>query len=185
MNVFGKEDFEHVLKDKRLMQKIKAYGKKGVYGFVDIIQELHCDPEKPSNNTIIKPLEYGDGVFILGDDHHWEFREFEDVREQLIESISKYFTKYNEIKNSLGVKLNESRERRVIKHVVCMLLAMYGTISDDLYDELEIDEKTIEEQTDKLKDILRKFDKATMLKLHEFTKKNFKKESGEYVRSNN
>jgi hypothetical protein len=182
INVFGKEDFNYLLKDGNLIQKLKIYSKKGVYGLADVINELHCNKEIPENNTIIKPLEYGDGVYIMGEANEWEFREFEDVRDTLIDSLSKYVEKYNNIKKKTGIKLTDRRERSFIKAFAYQLLAIDGEIPDDLFEELEINEDKVKEDNDfKIKNMLRKFDRTTMLKLYEYTCANYKKDNGKYV----
>jgi hypothetical protein len=182
INVFGKEEFDHIMKAD-VLQKLKSYSKKGVYGLTDIINDIHCNDDVPQNNTIIKPLEYGDGVYIMGDDKTWEFREFEDIRNVLIESLSKYVETYNKMKKELGIQLTDRREKNFIKAFAYQLLSMEGDIPDDLFQELQINEDHVVDDTDKLKAVLRKFDKATMLKLHEYTKVNFKKENGKFIRS--
>ena len=50
-------------------------------------------------------------------DNEWEMREFEDVREDMIETIIKYIRMYNETKNKLGITLSEKKERNIIKRV--------------------------------------------------------------------
>jgi hypothetical protein len=84
INIFGKEDLEYLKNDNYLINKLKGFGKDGIYGLSKIIDEIHCNLDKPENNTIIKPEEYGDGVYIMDDDKNWEFREFEDIRDDLI-----------------------------------------------------------------------------------------------------
>jgi hypothetical protein len=183
INVFGNEDLTHFLSDGNMLQKLKAYGKKGVYGLADIIEEIHCNKDIPQNNTIIKPLEYGDAVYIMGEKKQWEFREYEDIRDTIIQSVSNFFKKYNEIKDNLCVKLTDEREKRIIRGLSYTLLAMDGDIPNELFEELDIDDARIIHDDEKIKSMLRKFDKATMLKLHEYTLSNFKKDQGKYVRS--
>jgi hypothetical protein len=183
VNTFGNEDLSYLLEDGKLLQKLKEYGKKGIYGLADIVKEIHCNKEQPQNNTIVKPLDYGDGVYIMGDEKEWEYREFEDIRDTMIETVSNYFGKYNEMKDKLGVKLTDRRERWIIKGLCYSLLGMNGDIPDDLFEELEIDDAKVEEEENKIKTMLRKFDKATMTKLHEYTSSNYKKEQGKYVKS--
>jgi hypothetical protein len=183
VNSFGNEDLSYLLNEKNVLQKLKAYGKKGIYGLADIVKEIHCNDKKPENNTIIKPLDYGDGVYIMGDEKEWEYREFEDIRDTMIDTISKYVRKYNAIKDKLEVKLTDHRERRIIKGLCYSLLAMNGDVPDDMFDELEMDDAKIEEEDNNIKNMLRKFDKATMTKLHEYTSSNYKKEQGKYVKS--
>jgi hypothetical protein len=87
------------------------------------------------------------------------------------------------MKDKLGVKLTDRRERWIIKGLCYSLLGMNGDIPDDLFEELEIDDAKVEEEENKIKNMLRKFDKATMTKLHEYTSSNYKKEQGKYVKS--
>lgn len=127
-------------------------------------------------NTILKPLQYGQDVFIMGDEEQWELREFSDIRETLIESISKYLKIYNNIKNKLEVKLNDKKEQRRIQHLCYYMLSIDGDIPLDLIDELEINNEILENRYEKeKKDSIRKFDKATMNILHNYTIENYKK----------
>jgi hypothetical protein len=181
--VFGNENLTHILEDRNILQKLKAYGKNGVYGLSDIIKDIHCNTNRPENNTIIKPLEYGDGVYIMGAHNEWQFREFEDVRDTIINSISRYIAKYNEQKNTLGVKLTDRKEKQILKRFSYILLSINGEIPDDLTDELEINDENIEENADNMKAVYRKFDKTTKLALYDFTYGNFKKDKkGKYFK---
>ena len=179
--VFGKENLDYLLNDSNILQRLKAYGKKGVYGLVDIVEEVHCNEEQPQNNTIIKPVDYGDGVFIKGEDYKWEYREFEDIRSILIDSINKYVKMYNEVRNKKDVKLNDPREKAFIKKLSHILLSLQGDIPEDLYTELEINDKDIDDSDDRVKTFHRKFDKASMVKLNEYATKHVKKKNGKYV----
>jgi hypothetical protein len=181
INVFGKEDLTYLLQDNDIIQKLKLYGKSGIYGFPKILNDVHFNINKPENNTIIKPDEYGDGVMIKNDDNEWEFREFEDVRDDLIETIVKYFKAYNTVKKKLGIQLVERKERNIIKNFGYELMSLEGTIPKDLFDELQMDEEDIEDSEEEIKNKTRKFDKSTMKTLHNKTNSNFKKSNGDYI----
>jgi hypothetical protein len=104
INAYGKEDLEYLLKDEKFIQKCVSYGKKGIYGIADMLKDVHCNGERPENNNIIKPLENGKGVYIMGDDKEWEYREFEDVRNTLVDNATKCIEKYEELRASMGIK---------------------------------------------------------------------------------
>lgn len=182
INVFGKEDLNYLLNDKDILQKLKSFGKSGIYGLPKIINDVHFNKDKPENNTLIKPDEYGNGVMIMNDDKEWEYREFEDIRDDLISTIIKYFKAYNTVKNNLGVKLIEKKERNIIKNIAYELMSLEGSVPQDLFQELNMNDEDIEEGEDELKNKLRKFDKSTMKNIHQRTSTNFKKENGSYIK---
>ena len=182
INVFGKEDLNYLLNDKDILQKLKSFGKSGIYGLPKIINDVHFNKDKPENNTLIKPDEYGNGVMIMNDDKEWEYREFEDIRDDLISTIIKYFKAYNTVKNNLGVKLIEKKERNIIKNIAYELMSLEGSVPQDLFQELDMNDEDIEESEDELKNKLRKFDKSTMKNIHQRTSTNFKKENGSYIK---
>jgi len=107
VNEFGKEDLSFLT--ETIIQKTKQYGKKGVYGLADIIEEIHCNLSAPQNNNIIKPNDYGDDVYIWGNKNKWEYRTFDDIRDMLMGSLSQYMKKYIETKNELGVELTKRK----------------------------------------------------------------------------
>ena len=182
INVFGNEDLNYLLNDKNIIQKLKSFGKSGIYGLPKILNEIHFNKDKPENNTLIKPEEYGNGVMIMNDDKEWEYREFEDIRENLIHTIVQYFKAYNTVKNNLGVKLIEKKERNIVKNFAYEFMSLEGTIPPDLFQELEMNEEEIEEGEEEMKNIIRKLDKSTMKSIHRRTSLNYKKENGSYVK---
>jgi hypothetical protein len=183
INVFGKEDYEYLRNNGNILQKLSTCGKKGIYGLSDIVKEIHCNKETPENNTIIKPLEYGDGVYIMGDNNEWEYREFEDVRDTMIESVSKFVNVCEEKRNDNDIKMRDMKERLLIKGLGYKLLSIGGDFPDELFDELKMEMDRVDDDDDIIKTHLRKFDKATLVKLHEFTQANFKKNNGKYVKN--
>lgn len=184
INVFGKEDLDYLLSDPNIIHKLKYFGKSGIYGLPKILDDVHFNKNKPENHTLIKPDEYGNGVMILNDANEWEYREFEDIRDNLINTIIKYFRAYNNVKKNLGIKLVEKKERNIIKNIAYELMALDGSIPQDLFEELGMNEDGIEETDEELKIKLRKFDKSTMKNMHYKTTLNFKKENGTYVKKN-
>lgn len=182
INVFGKEDLTYLLEDKNIIQKLKSFGKSGIYGLPKILTDVHFNTHKPENHTIIKPDEYGDGVMIKNDDNEWEFREFEDIRDDLIETIVKYFKAYNTVKNNSGIQLVEKKERNIIKKFGYELLSLDGTLPTDLLSELDIDRYDINDTDEDIKNKTRKFDKSTMKGLHANTSLHYKKDNGMYIK---
>ena len=180
VNVFGNEDLTYLSTDKSILQRLKAFGKSGIYGLSKIIGDVHFNKERPENNTIIKPEEYGNGVMILNEDKEWEFREFEDVRETLITTITKYLRAYTTVKNNLGVKLIEEKERNIIKNIAYEFMAIEGVVPEELFAELEMDGDNVED--DVMDHKIRKFDKSTMKNIHNKTNNEYKREKGNYIK---
>ena len=111
-----------------------------------------------------------------------EYKEFEDIRDNLIDTIIQYFKAYNIVKKKLKVKIIEKKERNIIKNCAYELMALDGSIPRDLFEELEMNEDEVEENEEELKNKMRKFDKSTMKNIHNKTSITFKKENGDYVK---
>lgn len=182
INCFGNEDLTYLLDDMNIIHKLKYFGKNGVYGFPKIISDVHFNENKPENNTIIKPDEFGNGVMIKNEDNEWEFREFEDIRENLIQIIVKYFKAYNIVKKKLGFKLIEPKERRILKNFGHELMLLDGNIPTELFDELEMDDDDIDTNEEEIRKRTRKFDKSTMKTLHSKTSQAFWKNNGKIIK---
>jgi len=181
-NVFGSEDLSYLSKDVSILQKLRLFGKSGIYGLSKIIDDVHFNNDRPENNTLIKPEEYGNGVMIMNDNKEWEFREFEDIRETLIDTVIKYLKAYNTVKNNLGIKLVEEKERNIIKNIAYELMALDGFIPRELFEELEMDEDNVEDNEEEIRNKIRKFDKSTLRNIHNRTVTNYKKENGNYIK---
>ena len=181
-NVFGSEDLCYLSKDTSILYKLRLFGKSGIYGLSKIIDDVHFNKDRPENNTLIKPEKYGNGVMIMNDDKEWEFREFEDIRETLIDTVVKYLKAYNTVKNNLGIKLVEEKERNIIKNIAYELMALDGFIPKELFEELEMDEDNVEDNEEEIRNKIRKFDKSTLRNIHNRTATNYKKENGNYVK---
>ena len=182
VNVFGHEDLSYLSNDRTILEKLRLFGKSGIYGLSKIIDDVHFNKERPENNTLIKPEEFGNGVMILNDDKQWEFREFEDIRETLINTIIKYIKAYNIVKTNLGVRLVEPKERHIVKNLICEFMALDGVIPKDLFAELNMDEDNIEIDEEEIRNKLRKFDKSTLKKIHNKTIVEYKRENGNYIK---
>ena len=182
VNVFGNEDLSYLSNDRSILEKLRMFGKSGIYGLSKIIDDVHFNKERPENNTLIKPEEFGNGVLILNDDKKWEFREFEDIRGTLINTIIKYIKAYNVVKTNLGVRLVEPKERNIIKHLIYEFMALDGLIPRDLFEELNMDEDNIEIDDTEVKSKLRKFDKSTMKNIHNKTIIDYKRDNGDYIK---
>jgi hypothetical protein len=169
-----------LLQDTGIIERLKRYGKDGIYGLPKILDEIHF--KTPENNTIIKPDEYGNTVLIKNEDNEWEIREFEDVRDSMIDNIIKYIKIYNDVKNKLGIKLLEKKERTIIKNIGYELMALDGSIPRDLFAELDMDDDNVEDDDNEIKKKTRKFDKSTMHRIHIRTYNGYKKDGCDYVR---
>jgi len=128
VNVFGQEDLSYLFNDPSIIHKLKVFGKSGIYGLSRIIDDVHFNKDRPENNTLIKPDRFGNGVMVMNDNQEWEFREFEDIRDMLIDTIIKYLKAYNSVKNRSGIKLVENKERNIIKNLAYEFLALDGYV---------------------------------------------------------
>lgn len=161
INSFGNENLNHLIQDKDIIYKTNNFSKKGVYGLVDIIDHIYLNPEHPENNTIIKLNEKGDDVLVMNESNTWEYREYEDVKDQFVEALNNFLRIYNKKKNELNIKLVEQKERNRIKEFIIFLMTIGGIIEDDLAEELNVDDDYIINE----EKINNKFDKATLSKL--------------------
>ena len=182
VNVFGNEDLSYLSNDVSILDKLRMFGKSGIYGLSKIIDDVHFNKERPENNTLIKTEEFGNGVMILNDDREWEFREFEDIREMLLNTIMKYIRAYNIVKTNLGVRLVEQKEKRIIRNIAYEFMALDGVIPRDLFEELEMDEDDVEVDEEEIRSKLRKFDKSTLKKIHNKTISQYRKDNGNYIK---
>ena len=182
INVFGNEDLSYLLKDNGIIHRLRMYGKEGLYGLPKILDDVHFNKDIPENQTIIKPEEYRNTVLIKNCNNEWEFREFEDIRENMIGTIIKYFRAYNEVKKNLNVELIEEKERQFIRKISYELMALDGSIPKDLFYELEMENDNVEDDTDTMKNKTRKFDKSTMHMIHNRTYYTYRKDNGRYVK---
>ena len=194
INVFGSEDLSYLSNDSNIIHRLRMYGKEGIYGLPKIIDDVHFNKERPENQTIIKPeeyakhahrilrCEYGNTVLIKNDNNEWELREFEDVRDNMIDTIIKYFKAYNDVKKKLNIKLLEKKERQFIKTISYELMALDGSLPNDLFNELDMDEDNVVDDETEKKNKTRKFDKCTMHTIHNRTSSCYKRDNGFYIK---
>ena len=188
LTLFGQENLSYLLDDSNIVQRVEEYGKKGTYGLADIVEEIYCNKEQPQNNTIIKQ---GSRVFIKGNDFAnnttWEYREFEDIRSNMIDTISNYINIYNQVKTSRNIVSIDRKARNSITNWCYIILSCKCGISSDLYVEQGIDEKIFDnkDEYDNEANIIKaaqtKFIKATMIKINDFSSKHVKKQKGQYI----
>jgi hypothetical protein len=176
INCFGKEDLSYLLEDNNLIYRIYNYSKDGVYGLVKMIDEIYMNKDKPENNTIIKLQDRGEGFYIRNN-NEWEYREYEDIRDNLVSSLDKYIDIYQQKKKGYDVKLIEKKERVRIKKFLTTLMTIGGMLNEELCKELEIDETDIHEVDDEKTN--KKFDNATKEKIHQRSNIYWKKVNGE------
>lgn len=189
LTLFGQENLSYLLDDENIVQRVEEYGKKGTYGLADIVEEIYCNKEQPQNNTIIK---HGGKVFIKGKDFtnnaKWEYREFEDIRSKMIDTISNYLNIYNQVKTSRNIVSIDHKARNSITNWCYIILSWKCGISSDLYVEQGIDEQIFDNKDEYDKDVANfikaaqtKFIKATMIKINDFSSKYVKKAKGQYI----
>ena len=178
INVFGKEDLSYLLQDNNLIHRINNYSKEGVYGLVKMLDDIYLNKERPENQTIIKPSDRGDGLYIRDNDGEWIYREYEDVKQDLVNSLDKYIEMYQNAKKDFNIQLTEPKERKRIKQLVTLLLTIGGMMNDELCRELNIDEEDIDGE-----DVVnKKFDNATKDRIHQKTGIYWKKIDGKIRR---
>lgn len=186
--LFGQENLSYLLDDPNIVQRVEEYGKKGTYGLADIVEEIYCNKEQPQNNTIIKQGR----VFIKGKDFTnnatWEYREFEDIRNTMINTISNYLNIYNQVKTSRNIVSIDRKAKNTITNWCYILLSYKCGISSDLYVEQGIDERIFDDKDEYDKDVANyiiksqtKFIKAVMIKINDFSSKHVKKAKGQYI----
>ena len=77
-------------------------------------------------------------MFIRNENNEWEFRHYNDIRQDIVNAISNYFKMYNQQKNALKIKLTESKERNRMRKFISLFISIGGTVDDDLCEELEV-----------------------------------------------
>jgi hypothetical protein len=182
INVFGEENLNYLLNDDHFIQRIKQFGKKGIYGLANVISDVHCSHKQLENNTIIKPDMFGSAVYVMSEEKEWEYREFEDIKEELINTISKYIKYYNDKRKNHNVEYKDRREKNFLRNLFYFALALECHVPKDLFEDLEMDDDNVEENENELDNINKKFDKATMIKIHENTHLRYRKEKGNFVK---
>ena len=132
------ESLSHLLRDKDLIYKTNQLSKRGVYGLVDIVGLIFFDPKHSENHTLFRKKQRGKEVWIRNENNEWEFRHYDDIRQDIVNAISNYFKIYNQQKNALKIKLTESKERNRMRKFISMFISLGGTVDDDLCEELDV-----------------------------------------------
>ena len=186
-NAFGDEGIEQLEEflgeDSKIIEKLKQIGKKKIYGVRDIQNDIFFNPNNPKGFSIIKPDKYGSSVRVRNSEGEFEYMEFDDVRDPLLNYIEKYIYIYNKTRNKFNVKFKDPKERRILQAFFKIMnddLDIY--LNEDLKEDLDIQDECISEKEEETK--YRQFDKLSLDNIHVQTKKFFKCKKGESVLKN-
>ena len=186
-NAFGDEGIEQLGKflsgrkdDSRIIERMRQLGKKKIYGIREIQNDIFFNPDNPEGFSIIKPEKYGSSVRVRNSEGEFEYMEFEDVRDPLLNYIEKYIDIYNKTRNKYNVKFRDPKERRILQNFFKIMndnLEIY--LTEDLKEDLNIKDNTSEE------DKYKQFDRVSLDNIHVQTKKYYKCKKGEFVLKDN
>jgi hypothetical protein len=186
-NAFGDEGIEQLGKflsgrkdDAKIIEHMRQLGKKKIYGIRDIQNDIFFNPDNPEGFSIIKPEKYGSSVRVRNSEGEFEYREFEDVRDPLLDYMEKYIEIYNKTRNKYNVKFRDPKERRILQNFFKIMndnLEIY--LGEDLKEDLNIKDNTGEE------DKYKQFDRVSLDNIHVQTKKYYKCRNGEFVLKKN
>ena len=189
-NAFGEEGIkqleEFLGEDKEIIERLKQVGKKQLYGIRDIQNDIFFNPKNPKGFSIIKPEKYGSGVRVRNSDGEFEYMEFEDVRDPMLNYIEKFINIYNKTRNKYNVKFRDPKERRILHTFLKIMnddLDIY--LNEDLKEDLDIKEEPNECENDDEDMKYKQFDKVSLDNMHVQTKKYFKCKKGEFVLKDN
>ena len=181
-NAFGDEGIEQLGKflsgrkdDSKIIEHMRQLGKKKIYGIRDIQNDIFFNPDNPEGFSIIKPEKYGSSVRVRNSEGEFEYREFEDVRDPLLNYMEKYIEIYNKTRNKYNVKFRDPKERRILHNFFKIMndnLEIY--LGEDLKEDLNIRDNTSEE------DKYKQFDRVSLDNIHVQTKKFYKCRNGDF-----
>lgn len=188
-NFIGHENLSHLANEPNFLQKLKSYGKNGVYGVGKIISSIICDPEHPENNTLLKPREFGSDVLVRScdtDPNHLEFRDISDALTTLkevmmpryLQCVCAYIRKYN------ITRLPDIKEKSLIKQLFHIMIVLDIDVPEELENLVDIDDDKVDK--DRSNDSLcnshnSKLNKSVARSAYEFTKQKYKRKDGTYV----
>lgn len=191
-NFIGHENLSHLANEPNFLQKLKSYGKNGVYGVGKIISSIICDPEHPENNTLLKPREFGSDVLVRSCDanpNHLEFRDISDALTTLkevmmpryLQCVCAYIRKYN------ITRLPDLKEKSLLKQLFHIMIVLDIDVPEELENLVDIDDDKVDQ--DRSNDSLcnshnSKLNKSVARSAYEFTKKNYRRKDGNYVMKN-
>jgi len=184
----GIKQLEEFFADKpELIESLKKISKKKFYGMKEIQNQMFFNPENPDGMTIIKPNRYGTSVKIKNSEGEFEYREFGDVRDMILDYIEAYVGTYNEIRKKLRVEYSENKELNLVSDfftILCNEMDIY--LPDDLIKALGIvckpSSSNLTEEDEEKK--YKKFDRMSLDNIHQQTVKNFKYKQGQYLQKN-
>ena len=185
-NSFGDEGIkqleEFLGEDKEIIERLKQVGKKQLYGIRDIQSDIFFNPKNPKGFSIIKPEKYGSSVRVRNSEGEFEYMEFEDVRDPMLNYIEKFINIYNKTRNKFNVKFRDPKERRILHTFLKIMndnLDIY--LNEDLKEDLDIKEESNECDNEGEDMKYKQFDKVSLDNIHVQTKKYFKCKKGEFV----
>ena len=189
-NAFGDEGIDQLVEflgeDKEIIERLKQVGKKQLYGIRDIQNDIFFNPKNPKGFSIIKPEKYGSSVRVRNNEGEFEYMEFEDVRDPMLNYMEKYIEIYNKTRNKYNIKFRDPKERRIVHTFLKILnddLDIY--LNNDLKDDLDIEEESNECENDDEDMKYKQFDKLSLDNIHVQTKKYFKCKKGEFLLNDN
>ena len=186
-NSFGDEGIkqleEFLGEDKEIIERLKQVGKKQLYGIRDIQSDIFFNPKNPKGFSIIKPEKYGSSVRVRNSEGEFEYMDFEDVRDPMLNYIEKFINIYNKTRNKYNVKFSDPKERRILHTFLKIMnddLEIY--LNEDLKEDLDIKDEPNKCDNDGEDMKYKQFDKVSLDNMHVQTKKYFFKcKKGEFV----
>jgi hypothetical protein len=187
-NYLGNEDVSYVSNKPNVLQTLKSYGKKGIYGIGDIINSIICNPEHPENSTLLKPKEYGTDVLVrdCNDSNKLEFRDISDAMETIKnKALPRYLQGVcNYIKNNNITRLPDLKEKALLRKLIHIMIVLDIDVPEELENIVDIDDDKVDQ--DRSNEALcsshnTKLNKSVARSAYEFTKQNYKKKNGTYV----
>jgi hypothetical protein len=187
-NYLGNEDVSYIANKPNVLQTLKSYGKKGIYGIGDIINSIICNPEHPENSTLLKPKEYGSDVLVrdCNDANKLEFRDISDAMETIKnKALPRYLQGVcNYIKNNNITRLPDLKEKALLRKLIHIMIVLDIDVPEELENIVDIDDDKVDQ--DRSNEALcsshnTKLNKSVARSAYEFTKQNYKKRNGTYV----
>ena len=187
-NYLGNEDVSYIANKPNVLQTLKSYGKKGIYGVGDIINSIICNPEHPENSTLLKPKEYGTDVLVrdCNDSNKLEFRDISDAMETIKnKALPRYLQGVCDyIKNNNITRLPDLKEKGLLRKLIHIMIVLDIDVPEELEHIVDIDDDKVDQ--DRSNEALcsshnTKLNKSVARSAYEFTKQNYKKKNGTYV----
>lgn len=163
VNYFGSENINYIIDNTRKCIE------KGVYGLVDLVGDIFMNPQHPENHTISRFREKGKDLFVKTEENGWEFRHYDDVKEYIVDALSKYLKLYYE-------QIKETKDRHQIRNIIAILITIGASIDKKMCDELNIDECDVENE----ELVNQKFDTGTLLRIFQRSQVMYRK-NGEKI----